>query len=259
MAKDADTKAKAMIGLGAGGRPFLDYLLLSAWKGGHRDVVIVVSEKDESIRSYYGDPKRTAHLAGLRVSFAIQSVPHGRTKPLGTADALMCGLQARPDWQGQHLTSCNSDNLYSPRAFRMMLEERWGCAMADYDRDALKFARSRVEQFGVVVKDELGAVVDIIEKPTAKDVERAAEPNGRVGVSMNLWRFPYDRILPCLEEVPVHPTRHEKELPTAVHLMLHRWPGSLAALPIAEHVPDLTDRSDIKMVREYLEKEFSGL
>ena len=233
LTKDADVKSKAMIGLGASGRPFLEYLLFSAWKGGHRDVVIVVSERDDSIRSYYADPEHTARLAGLRITFAIQPIPSGRTKPLGTADALMHGLHARRDWRGQHVTVCNSDNLYSPRAFRAMLEEPSGCAMADYDRDALKFPRSRVEQFAVVVKDDKGAVLDIIEKPGAEDVKRAMDRNGRVGVSMNLWRFPYDRILPCLEEVPLHPVRQEKELPAAVLMMLKWWPGSLVTMAAA--------------------------
>lgn len=259
LAKDADTKAKAMIGLGSEGRPFLDYLLFSAWKGGHRDVVVVVSEQDESIRLYYADPKRTAHLVGLRISFAVQPIPRGRTKPLGTADALMRGLHARPDWKGQHITSCNSDNLYSWRAFKMMLDEPSGCAIADYDRDALKFSRSRVEQFGIVVKDERGAVIDIIEKPSTEDMKRATDKNGRVGVSMNLWRFPYDRILPCLEEVPLNPVRHEKELPAAVRMMVQRWPVSLVTVPVAEHVPDLTDRGDISLVKEYLRTQFPEL
>ncbi len=259
LVKDAETKSKSMIGIGSEGRPFLDYLLLSAWKGGHRDVVIVASEEDESIRDYYSDPTRTAHFAGLRMTFASQPILSGRTKPLGTADALMHGLYARRDWKGQHVTSCNSDNLYSPRAFKMVLDEPSGCAIADYDRDAFKFPRSRVEQFAVIVKDEKGAVLDIIEKPGPDDVKRAMDRNGRVGVSMNLWRFPYDWILPCLEEVPVHPVRQEKELPAAVLMMLRQWPGSLATLQVSEHVPDLTDRRDISVVKEYLKKEFGNL
>jgi choline kinase len=257
--KEADTKSKSMIGLGADGRPFLDYLLFNAWKGGHRDVVIVVSERDDSIRAYYADPGRTAHLAGLRITFAIQPIPSGRTKPLGTADALMHGLQARPDWKEQHVTVCNSDNLYSTDSFRKVVDAASGCAMADYDRDALKFARSRVEAFAVIVKDEKGAVLDIIEKPGPEDVKRAADAHGRVGVSMNLWRFPYDRILPCLEEVPLHPVRMEKELPAAVLMMLQRWPGSLVTVPVAEHVPDLTDRGDILAIREYLKGDFKTI
>jgi len=256
---EADTKSKSMIGLGTEGRPFLDYLLYSAWRGGHRDVVVVVSERDESIRANYADPGRTARLTNLRISFAVQPIPDGRTKPLGTADALMCGLRARRDWKGQHVTVCNSDNLYSARAFMMVLEHPSGCAMMDYDRDALKFPRSRVEAFAVIVKDEKGAVLDIIEKPGPEDVKRASDKNGRVGVSMNLWRFPYDRILPSLEEVPLHPVRKEKELPAAVLIMLKQWPGMLVTLPVAEHVPDLTDRGDITIVREYLNKEFGEL
>jgi len=121
---------------------------------------------------------------------------------------------------------------------------------------ALAFPASRIEQFAVIIRDEDDRLLSIVEKPGPEDLERARDRTGRVGVSMNLWRFPYDRILPCLEEVPLHPTRLEKELPAAVLLLLRRWPRSLLAIPLEEHVPDLTDRGDILEVQRYLAREF---
>jgi glucose-1-phosphate adenylyltransferase len=73
---------------------------------------------------------------------------------------------------------------------------------------------------------------------------------------MNIFRFSYDRILPYLESVPLHPVRHEKELPAAVKMMIAEYPRSVFALPLAEHVIDLTSQSDIPTVKEYLAKEF---
>ena len=92
-------------------------------------------------------------------------------------------------------------------------------------------------RFAVTVKDAGGRLVDIVEQPTAADLARAAGQGGRVGVSMNIWRFPYDWILPCLEGISVHPDRKERELPAAVSLLLRRRPGCMDALPAADAAP----------------------
>jgi hypothetical protein len=73
---------------------------------------------------------------------------------------------------------------------------------------------------------------------------------------MNIFRFSYDGILPHLESVPLHPERREKELPAAVKLVIAEHPRTVFAVPLSEHVIDLTSQSDIPAVREYLEREF---
>jgi NDP-sugar pyrophosphorylase family protein len=254
--RDAETRSKSMIRIGEAGRPFLDYLLFNVREAGYRDIVIVVGEGDAAIRSYYGLKERGNEFGGLSISYALQPIPPGRVKPLGTADALLQALHVRPDWAGTRFTVCNSDNLYSRRALTLVREVATGCAMIDYDRDALEYPSERIEQFAVIMKNEKNELVDIVEKPGPDVLARARDRAGRVGVSMNVWRFPYDRILPCLEETPLHPTRKEKELPSAVLLLVRRWPGSLLTIPLHEHVPDLTDRDDILEVQQYLSREF---
>jgi glucose-1-phosphate adenylyltransferase len=254
LAQDADQKSKSMIGVGKGRQPFLDYLLANAEAAGYRDVVIVVGEKDSSIRNCYGHEGRNNAFNGVSISYAVQQIPSGRTKPLGTADALLQGLLLRPDWQGQHFTVVNGDNLYSRQALRGVLET--SCAMIDYDRDALQFPPSRVQQFAVLHKDKQGRLLDIIEKPTVEQVELVKDANGRVGVSMNIFRFPTDRALTYLVKTPLHPVRQEKELPTAVKLMIGDFPGCMITIPMAEPVPDLTTRDDIVIVQRYLKQQF---
>jgi ADP-glucose pyrophosphorylase len=250
--------SKSMIGLGGGKRPFLDYLLWNAEQAGYRDVVLVVGERDRSFRERYGDADRGNRFHDLEISYAVQKVPPGRTKPLGTADALLQALLFRRDWRGRGCTVCNSDNLYSVPAMRRILEEGDHCALMDYDRDALGFPPARAQQFAVLVKDVSGMLVDIMEKPSPEQVVRAAGPDGRVGVSMNLWRFSCDVVLPFLERAPLHPERMEKELPVAVGMMVREQPGTMKAIPIAEHVPDLTSAHDINEVEEYLRNHYHG-
>jgi glucose-1-phosphate adenylyltransferase len=256
---DALGKSKAMITVGDSRRPFLDYLLYNARKTGYEDVLIVVSEKDNSMKEYYGTKENDNSFHGLRISYATQRIPEGRVKPLGTADALLQGMRARPQWRGRKFTVCNSDNLYSERALQILLESSYPNAMIDYDRDALGFPAARVSQFSVTQKDEAGFLKAIVEKPSEKDVEEARTKSGSVFVSMNIFRFEYEQIAPFIESVPLHPVRQEKELPAAVTMMVQEYPKSVYAFPLAERVPDMTSIEDLDSVREYIRTEFGDL
>jgi hypothetical protein len=120
----------------------------------------------------------------------------------------------------------------------------------------LRFDQSRIEQFSVIRKDAGQFLLDIIEKPTPADIETAKEATGRIGVSMNIFKLSYNMVLPFLESIPLHPVRQEKELPIAVKNMAQKHPGSTYAIPLSEHVIDLTNQTDIPFVQEYLRKEF---
>jgi NDP-sugar pyrophosphorylase family protein len=249
LAQDAATKVKAMIGVGDGYRPFLEYLLYHAWLAGYEDVVIVVGEQDLSVREFFGNKDSGNKFHGLTISYAVQRIPPGRTKPLGTADALLCALRTRPEWREGRFTVCNSDNLYSVNAFRLLRELPDGNGLIDYDRGALGLESARIDRFAVLLKDERGRLSDIVEMPDPETLRRARGPDGRIGVSMNIYAFGYERVLPYLERIPVHPVRQEKELPGAVRMMLVDQPGSVAAIPLAESVPDLTNQDDIERIK----------
>ena len=253
---EAARRAKSMIGVGSGDRPLMDYLLYNARESGYRDVTIVVGPDDREIRESYGSREQGNAIAGLTISFAVQPVPPGRERPLGTADALHHGLRARPDWRGGKFCVCNSDNLYSRTALRLLCDTPHPAAMIDYDRSALQFDQARIEKFAVIRKDGEGYLRAIIEKPAPAEVAAAADAAGRVGVSMNIFVFSYDTILPVLEQTPLHPSRQEKEIPTAVTMLVERDPHAMITIPLAEHVPDLTHVDDIAAMREYLLREF---
>ncbi len=257
--EDAEHKSKSMIGVGESHRPFLDYLLYNGRESGYTDVVIVTGEQDKSIREYYGEKTRDNHFHGLNISYAIQSIPKGKTKPLGTADALLQALKFRDDWRGRKFTSCNSDNLYSQHALKLILTTKYQNKMIDYDEDALQFEKSRIAKFAVTIKDQENFLLDVIEKPSSEEMKNAMNKDGRIGVSMNLFRFDYDMILPFLESVPLHTVRDEKELPAAVVMMINKYPKSCLAFPLSEHVPDLTYRNDILAVKQYLNRQFRNM
>ena len=252
--EDARLKSKAMIGVGEQRKPFLDYLLSNIEQAGYTNVVIVVGERDDTIRRHYEQEHGAAVFTSLRFSFVVQEIPEGRDKPLGTANALLTALRGMAAWKGRKFTVCNSDNLYAPAALRLLLFDTHANALIDFDRSSLKFEHERIMQFALLKKDSAGYVESIIEKPSREQLLRAADAQGRVGVSMNIFRLSYDAIVPFLESVPLHPQRGEKELPVAVNMMIERHPQSMFAISLAEHVPDLTMQTDIPTVMEYLRK-----
>lgn len=254
--QETQYKSKSMLSVGVNARPFLDYLLYNIEKAGYRNVVIVVGEKDPTIKDYYELNGGKNQFKQISISYATQIIPDGRTKPLGTADALLVALRSKPDWKGQGFTVCNSDNLYSIRALILLMENDHGGSMIDYDRSALQFDRARIEAFSVIRKDLDRFLLDIVEKPSPQEIDEAKDYNGRIGVSMNIFRLSYDQIFPFLESVPLHPVRQEKELPAAVKRMIQKYPHSVYTIPLAEHVIDLTSFADIKNVQEYLKNEF---
>ena len=254
--EDAERKPKSMMGIGNHQRPFLDYLLFNAREVGYRDVIIVVGERDHSIQDHYGQKERGNIYHGLSIAYAVQKIPEGRSKPLGTGDALLCALRVREDWHGCSFSVCNSDNLYSQEALRLMLDSPHTNALIDYDRSSLKFEKSRIEKFAVTRKDKENYLVEIIEKPSEEEIESVRGKDDMIGVSMNLFRLDYDMILPYLETVPMHSGRQEKELPTAVIMMVKDHPKSCYAYPLKEHVPDLTQLSDVNFIRDYLDKTY---
>lgn len=243
---------KSMIPVGPEGRPLLDYILLNAVRAGYRDCVIVVAAAETVIRSRYSGTGKAGLPGHLEVSFAEQGVHEGRVKPAGTADALLCALKARPDWAGTRFTVCNSDNLYSANAMRVILESKHENSMIAYDRLALGLPAGKISSFALVGTDSDGCVLDIVEKPGAG---LAAEDTAG-GISMNIFRFSYDVISPVLELVPFDRVRGEKELTAAVKMLIESRPGSLKAVPLSEPVPDLTAWRDIAEMDRFISRNY---
>lgn len=255
---DAQSRSKSLIRVGHGGRPFMDYVLRNALDAGYNDIVLVIGEQDDLMREYYGPLDTGNSFHGMKISYAIQSIPSGRTKPLGTADATVCGMHARPDWKGSFVTVCNSDNLYSVGVLQRLLDDRYANAMPAYDRDGLLFERERVERFSIIEKDRGGYLRSIVEKPDKNLIESTLKRNNVVEVSMNIFRFNYDVALAHLEATEFHPVRNEKEIPTALMTMVKEDPKCMFCFSVREHVPDLTSKEDIVAVRQYLSQHFEG-
>lgn len=256
--REAADRPKGMLSVGPGLRPFLDYLLYNVRSAGITEVVIVVGEQDRSVRERYGREDRDNDFHGLRISYAIQRIPEGRTKPLGTADAVLTAMRVRQDWRGRSFMVCNSDNLYSVQSLSAMLHADAPGALVEYDRDGLQLERARVDTYATIIAGSDGFVKDMVEKPSAEELARILKDHPLAGVSMNIYRLPYEPLEPILETMPLHPERGEKELPTAVGMLVRQDPRSVRSIRMSEPVPDLTRRTDIAAVQACLAREFAA-
>ena len=85
-----------------------------------------------------------------------------------------------------------------------------------------------------------------------EEVLKAIDENGRVGVSMNIFRLDTDTMLPLLKETPLHPERNEKELTETVCMLVRAKEEVMHTIPLSEPVPDLTNLKDISTVQTFI-------
>ncbi len=241
-----DRITKCMIEIPGSRKPFLEYLLMNIEEAGISEVVIVTASGDTSVKHYFSDS-----YGSISISYVDQLVPEGRSKPAGTADALLQVLNQRPSWKGSTFMVCNSDNLYSVSILKALSNSASNNTMPCYRKKGLNYPEDRTGSFAVISLTEDLKVHKIIEKPSPAEVTANAI-NGKVYVSMNLFRLDRDTVLPFLENAPFSPERDEKELSTAVDQMLREDMGLMFGIPVCEHVPDLTSAVDIKRVSEEL-------
>jgi len=257
--KQANELSKGLIGVGIDGRPMLDYVLYNAKKAGYREIYIVIGQDGAQFKEHYGEKDRGNYFKGLTISFAVQYIPRNRKKPFGTADALFQALEQYPELKIGRYTVCNSDNLYSVEAFKALRETKSPNAFISYNRDTLNFPSERISRFALCKLDEHDHLLDIIEKPTIKESEDFRDTNGKLRVSMNVFKFDGTMMYNYLRDCPIDPVRNEKEIPTALLNMLKDYPNSVVGIPFSEHVPDLTAKDDIVEVKKYLESKYSQL
>jgi glucose-1-phosphate adenylyltransferase len=223
--------------------------LFNAQQAGYKTIFLITGKDSSLFRRII---QGFLDLDQLQIKFVTQHIPSTRAKPWGTADAVFQALEQFPDLKKEYFSVCNSDNLYSVKAFQNIKEIEGGGALIAYDMDFLKFNKKKISGFALLVFDLNFNLQEIIEKPDPDDFKNYSDSKGCLYVSMNLFTFSGDQFYSFLKECPVHPTRNEKELPSAILNMVHASPGSFIGIPMQEHVPDLTNKEDILHFENHL-------
>jgi len=256
LVQQANTLPKGMIGVGKGGRPFMDYLIYNAHKAGYDEVLILKNPKDQVTKPYYDTLVKEGKAWGMKFLYATQTIALDREKPAGTADAVQQALEQTPEWRAGRFTVCNSDNLYSINVLKLLRENAVQNSVVSYESIALGVEPERVKSFSVIKSDAEGYLTEIIEKPTDEQIESARNLKGKIGVNMNVFHFNYDDILEYVRKEPFNSIRNERELPTAVMKMAIENPKKVMTVVVEENVPDLTSKGDISIVQRYLVDTF---
>ena len=244
--KQANKREKGIIQVGKKRRPFLDYLLYNAQNAGYTKII-------------YGFADSGNDFHGLDISYSIQKIPAGREKPLGTADALLLALETYTYLKETEFSMCNSDNLYSEKALKLVMAEDSPNTFIAYDAETLHLPAEKILRFAVTLVNEAGYLTDILEKPISADLKKFGDSNGRIRVSMNLFKFSGALIYTYLLKCPVNEIRGEKEIQTAIINMIRDFPESMISIPLAEPVPDLTYKDDIADVSAFLDEMYPVL
>ena len=204
---EALNKPKSMIGLGPNNEPFLIYLLKAYFNAGVNEFCLVLNEKDTVTEAYF-EKADYSFLKSCKIHYAVQQIPAGRTKPLGTAQALEAGLKAVKTWIGNSFLVSNGDNLYSSNVIKTLADSDRANAMVAYDARTVHPDQERIKNYALL-KIDSDLLKDIVEKPDESTLKAWGEP----WVSMNIWKLSYDEVLPVLENTPINPVRNERELP----------------------------------------------
>ncbi len=249
----AQKNHKCLIPLGEKKRPLLYYHLQQAKSIGITKVFIITPEENKGFIDFLAQEQIQNAFASFPIELIPQQIPEGAEKPLGTADAVQQALEFSAELKANAFVVMNGDNIYSAKSLNALFAvPPHQNALIGYDRDGLDFPAARIQKFAVLNVNEHFYLTDIIEKPTAAVVEKAKDKNGKLRVSMNIFKLHGPSIYPFLTNCPLHPVRKEKELPTAVQRYIQLNPTGFLLLPFCEHVPDLTAADDIERLTQQL-------
>ena len=247
-ANEANNKSKSLITFG--NKPFIYFLLKNILDAGFETVIMVVGKDFQDFKNQIDELKLPSKI---EVKYAIQKIPNDRVKPFVTADAVSQTMQQLPELQKTSFCVCNSDNLYSTSSFKLIRENSFENAVLAYDRDSLDFPKERVSSFSILMMDTEFNLVNFIEKPTPEQVSENLDENGKIRVSMNIFKFNGNQSFDFIKNCPINPLRNEKELPSALVNMISEDGLYMKGIPIAEHVPDLTSKADINTIQKIID------
>ena len=258
--------------VGGHGQLIIDYSIYDAHRAGFDTVIFVIKEENEAdFRSRIGD--RVSEVMDVKYAFQRMddlpegySVPSGRVKPWGTAQA---ALAARHLIDGP-FAIINADDYYGPKAFRLIYDylrghpdgELYEYAMVGYLLKNTVTENGSVAR-GVCAVDGEGILREIIERTAiekdggdARFTEDGGESwiplSGGTTVSMNMWGFTRSFLDEALARFPEfldkalaeNPIKAEYFLPSVVEHLIRGGKARVRVLLSEDKWYGVTYRED---------------
>ncbi len=264
------------------GHIIIDYSLYDAKRAGFEKVVFIIKEEN---RSVFEEVIGNRISKTMEVAYAYQDLkdlpkgynaPEGRTKPWGTAHAVM---SVRDQIEGPFAV-INADDYYGSEAFSLIYQylasneddEKYRYVMVGYDLENTVTEHGTVAR-GVCEVDDHGKLISVTERTkiakkeagiefTEDDGQTWTEISADSIVSMNMWGFSKSilkeiesRFAAFLEkEVGNNPLKCEYYLPSVVSDLLCEKKAVVKVLNTKEKWYGVTYKEDKPVVVEALRK-----
>lgn len=256
----------------AEGHIIMDFSIYDAVRAGFEKVVFIIKKENEAdFRSCIGDRMEKR----VQVEYVFQdinnlpegfSVPEGRTKPWGTAHAVLSCL---PVIDGPFAV-INADDYYGQQAFRMIYDflashednEKYQYTMVGYLLENTLTENGHVAR-GVCETNEAGKLTEITERVRIENRENGpayTEDEGKTWtglakdtvVSMNMWGFTksilqeiHDRFASFLKvSLPENPLKCEYFLPFVVDELIREDKAEVTVLKSRDRWYGVTYKED---------------
>ncbi len=260
------------------GHIIIDYSIYDAMKAGFKNITFIIKKEIEKDFREVIDP----HLAGkdVTVRYVFQeldklpegySVPEGRTKPFGTAHALLCCLGT----VDEPFAVINADDYYGANAFKKIYDflmnsdddSKYHFAMVGYRIKNTVTEQGSVSR-GVCEYDENSMLTRVTERTkistdsTGKvwytEDEKDFDLDPETLVSMNLWGFTPAYLRECEERfpkfldenLPKNPMKCEFFLPSVVSELIAEGKADVKVLDNSDKWYGVTYKEDKDAVVE---------
>tara|TARA_B100000927_G_scaffold291049_1_gene291694 strand:+ start:7298 stop:8122 length:825 start_codon:yes stop_codon:yes gene_type:complete len=240
----SNTRAKGFIEIGKKNETLIYHIIKNSVASKISDFIIILSQDSIESQSYL---RKIEKELSIKIDFAFQDY-YGNEKPMGTADAIYQAMNQFPELKTSRFLVCNSDNLYSTKAIEMLKSESICNSMIAYNSDCLNFNDEKISSFSILeIKNNF--LSKIIEKP---DIDLIKTIDNKKFVSMNIFSFFGNQIYEYLRDCEINEYRGEKEIASAIQNMVNDKKESIKIFKICEHVPDLTLKDDIQLIKSFL-------
>ena len=260
--------------VGSQGEAILDYSVYDAHQAGFDTVVIIIKEAIK--KDFMDTVGKRLEKAPVEIRYAYQeldklpegySVPEGRTKPFGTAHAVLCAAEAI---DGAPFAVINADDYYGKTAFKLIYDrlsstqDPCGHCMVGYELCKTVTENGSVAR-GVCITDENGMLTEVTERTSIEQYQggiRYAEGGKFVDlaadtiVSMNMWGFMPSfldevkaRFIPFLEKtLAENPMKGEYFLPSPISQLIQEGKASVKVLSTSDRWYGVTYAADKPVV-----------
>jgi len=260
--------------VGSQGEAILDYSVYDAHQAGFETVVIIIKEAIK--KDFMETVGARLQKAPVEIRYAYQeldklpegyAVPEGRTKPFGTAHAVLCATEAI---DGAPFAVINADDYYGKTAFQLIYnqlsttEDPNSHCMVGYEVGKTVTENGTVAR-GVCVTNDQGMLTEVTERTSIEQYEGGirffedgvyTELAPDTIVSMNMWGFQPSfldevkvRFIPFLDKaMKENPLKGEYFLPSPISQLIQEGKATVKVMSTADRWYGVTYAADKPVV-----------